>query len=101
MFSCEVAGRTARWEVESLMLQQSVRHDQSGTSVPLRSQHDEEKDFGFVIHILPNSSTTRLFSELRVTAVGELNGVMVKCQGSKMSDIYTATIQVAVGLVGE
>ena len=101
MFSCEVAGRTARWEVNSLMLQRSVRYQQNGTTVPLQTQTSEDKDFGFVIYILSSSSNSRLFSELHVTVVRELNGVVVICSGASAEDHYTDTIQVTVGLVGE
>ena len=101
MFPCVVQGRTARWEVDSFMLQQSIRLEQVGMSVPLRPRTvtDQDKDFGFVIHVLSTSTATMFFSELRVTAVEELNGVMVECVA--LSETYTATIQVAVGLVGE
>ena len=41
----------------------------------------QDDPFGFEIHVLSSSSNTTTFSELRVTAVSQLNGSTVECNG--------------------
>ena len=49
--------------------------------------------YGFEIHVLSSSSASSVISELRVTAVRQLNGVTVECTGP--SGMSTSTIQIA------
>ena len=47
----------------------------------------------FEIHVLSSSSSTRVLSELRVTAIEEFNGSTVRCTGSR-EDSVMSTIQI-------
>ena len=49
--------------------------------------------FGFEIHVLSSSSASSVISELRVTAVRQLNGVTVECEGG--GGRYMSTFQIA------
>ena len=82
VFSCEQAGDTAQWVVTLLSgrrLTGPALASNVGTTLTLR----DDPGFGFEIHVLSESSSTRVFSELRVTAARELNGATVTCQGSR------------------
>jgi hypothetical protein len=50
--------------------------------------------FNFEIHVLSNSSSSMIITELQVTAVRALNGITVECSGPDISAIMS-TIQVA------
>ena len=71
------------------MLQTSVRTSQVESKVTIIN----DPGFHFEIHIVSNSSNSTIISELQVTAVRELNGVTVECDGA--SERYTSTIEVA------
>ena len=91
VFSCEVAGGTAAWDVTLLSgrrLTGSVFPSDVGNPVPL----ENDPGLGFEVHVLSSSSSTRVFSELRVTAARELNGATVRCTG--ICGDFMSTIQV-------
>jgi hypothetical protein len=46
----------------------------------------------FEIHVLSNSSSASITSELQVTAVRELNGVRVECFGPNGTMMYTINV---------
>ena len=88
MFVCQQTGPTLTWRVTfpgGISFERSVLSPQVGTN--LNFENDDE--FGFEIHILSSSS------ELRVTAVRQLNGVTVECRGGSgtyMSNIHIVPI---------
>ena len=86
---CQQAGGAASWTVHPplrMTLFGSVTPSQSGIST---FRNDE---FGFTIHLLSSNDTT-FRSELRVTAVRQLHGTRVLCQGA--SGTFNFTIHVA------
>ena len=92
MFTCQQAGTTSRWTVNlpmDILLQLSASSSQTGTV----SNFINDPGFGFDIHILSSSSSSSVISELRVTAVRQLNGVTVECLGS--SGRFMSTIHIA------
>jgi hypothetical protein len=58
--------------------------------------------FNFELHVVSNrSNNIMVITELQVTAVIELDGVMVVCTGPGDNRTFTSTIQVASESVGE
>ena len=95
VFVCQQSGPTLTWTVDlpggvSNGLTQSVTSSsQAGTVLTFSN----DPGFGFEIHILSSSSTSNVITELRVTAVRELNNVIVECIGGEGTD--RSTIQIA------
>ena len=58
----------------------------------------DDPGFGFEIHVLNSSSSSTVISELRVTAVRQLNGVTVECLAN--SGRFTSTIQLILSVPG-
>ena len=58
----------------------------------------DDPGFGFEIHVLNSSSSSTVISELRVTAVRQLNGVTVECLAN--SRRFTSTIQLILSVPG-
>ena len=96
MFVCNQTGSTSRWTVDKLpggpgafdQISLTVDSSQVGTVFNIT----DDPGFGFEIHILSLSSASSFISEIRVTAVRQLNGVTVECAGGRF---YTSTIQIA------
>ena len=93
MFGCQQPGSTSRWTVDlpggiSNQLSNSASSSLAGRVLTFQN----DPGFGFEIHVLSSSSSSSVISELRVTAVRELNGVTVKCAGS--DGTYRSTIQI-------
>ena len=87
---CQQVGPTLRWTVNlpggsSI---ESVSSSQAGTVLTFTNDPN-----GFEIHVLSSSSANSVITELRVTAVSQLNGVTVKCVGASGS--FMSTIQIA------
>ena len=92
MFTCQHVGSTSRWTVDlpggiRNELVRSASFSQAGSVLDFSSD-----PFGFEVHVLSSSSTSSVISELRVTAVRELNGATVDCAGG--SGLFTSTILV-------
>ena len=66
-----------------------VLPSQAGTVLTFQ----DDTSFGFEIHVLSSSSNTTVLSQLRVTAVRQLNGTIVECEGSNGNQ--RRTIQIA------
>ena len=93
VFSCEQPGDTAVWAVTLLSgrrLTASALSSNVGNPVPL--ENDPGLGLNFEVHVFSSSSSTRVFSELRVTAARELNGATVECGG--FSGNFRSTIQI-------
>ena len=96
VFVCQQTGSTLRWTVGNLpsgtfitdQISLTVDSSQAGSILTF----PDDPGFGFEIHVLSSSSTSSIISELRVTAVRQLNGVTVECAGDRL---YTSTIQIA------
>ena len=90
VFTCQQTGVNSRWEVNlpNRTLSNSVLASLKGTV----SYFIEDPGFGFEIHGFPSSSSSSVISELRVTAVEQLDGVTVECIASEM---FMSTIQIA------
>ena len=93
MFACQQTGATLRWTV---ILNGTYNFSNSAISSLDGgvSNFTGDPGFGFSIHILPSISTciSIINSELRVTAVRQLNGVTVECLG--LSGKFMSTIQI-------
>ena len=91
MFTCQQPGPISVWRINLPMttLTNSASSSEAAGTV---STFVNDPGFGFEIHILSSSSGS-VISELRVTAVRELNGVTVECIGG--SGTFTSTIQIA------
>ena len=93
VFVCQQTGPTLTWRVVlpgQTSIERSVLSSQVGTKLTFQS----DPGFGFEIHIL-SSSSSGIISELRVTAVRQLNGVTVECRGgggTDMSNIQIASV---------
>ena len=92
MFVCQQTGSTSRWTVNLPggiinELSNSASSSQAGTVLTFVND-----PYGFEIHVLSSSSGSSVISELRVTAVRQLNGVTVECAGANGS--YMSTIQI-------
>ena len=96
VFVCQQTGSTSRWTVGNLpgatgvldQISLTIDSSQAGTVLPI----PDKSSFGFEIHVLSSSLASRVISELRVTAVRQLNGVTVECAGDRF---YTSTLQIA------
>ena len=94
IFTCQLPGAITRWRVyivlpQQVTLENTARSSQYGSPVKFTA----DPGFNFEIHVLSNSSTN-ITTELQVTAVRELNGVIVECSGPGTNPI-SSTIQVA------
>ena len=90
VFTCQQPSGTG-WTVvlaPGNLLRSIVSSSDIGTVVVFTN----DPGFGFEIHVLPNSSSS-VISELRVTAVRQLNGVTVECTGN--GGTFMSTIQIA------
>ena len=95
VLSCEQMDSQTRWTVTLLSgieLEKVVMSADVGRIFTF----ENDPGFGFELHVLSRSSATRVFSELRVTAARQLNGVSVECTGFH---IFMSTVHVA--LVGK
>ena len=92
MFVCQQAGSISRWGVypPGISLFRLVSSSQAGTVLTFVND-----PFGFEIHVLSSSSNSSIITELRVTAVRQLNGTTVRCKGDNGSLI--STIQIMSG----
>ena len=100
VFVCQQTGSTLTWTVDlpggvSNGLLLSVTSLQVGTAL----NFSNDPGFGFEIHILSSSSASSIITELHVTAVRQLNNVIVECIGGDRAFTFRSTIQIA--LVGE
>ena len=89
MFTCQQTGVNSRWKVNlpNKTISNSVFASLEGTV----SIFIDDPGFGFEIHGFPSSSSSSVISELRVTAVEQLDGVTVECIASEM---YMSMIQI-------
>ena len=89
MFVCQLTGPILIWRVDlpERNIEQTKLSPQAGTNLTF----ENDDDFGFEIHIL-SSSSAGIMSELRVTAVSQLNGITVEC--ARPSGSFMSTIQV-------
>ena len=93
MFVCQQTGSLTRWTVNlpggsSNDLVNSASSSLAGTVLTFSND-----PYGFEIHVLSSSSSSSVISELRVTAVRQLNGVTVECEGGSGS--YMSTIEIS------
>ena len=93
VFTCQQTGSISRWEVNlpGVVITNSPSSSQAGTILTFR----DDPSFGFEIHVLSSSSASSVISELRVTAVRQLNGVTVECVGNSGS--FMSTIEIVSG----
>ena len=93
MFICQHPGSALVWTVDlpGGTITESVASSQAGTVLTFA----DDPGFGFEIHVLSSSLASSVISELRVTAVRQLNGVTVECAGPIVS--YMSTIQIISG----
>ena len=94
VFVCQQSGSTSRWTVGlpggvSNELVNSASSSQRGMVLTFAN----DPGYGFEIHVLSSSSASSVISELRVTAIRQLNGIMVECTGP--TGMLTSTIQIA------
>ena len=91
IFTCQQAGSLSRWMIylPSIILQSAAQSSQNDGST---LTFDNDPGFHFELHVVSNSSNS-IASELQVTAVSELNGVIVECGG--LSGTFMSAIQVA------
>ena len=94
VFVCQQNGSALTWTVDlpggiSNELSNSASSSQAGTVLTFA----DDPGFGFEILVLSSSSASSVISELRVTAVRQLNGVTLECLG--VSGSYMSTIQIA------
>ena len=92
VFVCQQTSSTLRWTVDlpggvSNELVSSASSSQAGTVLIFSND-----PYGFEIHVLSSSSVSSVISELRVTAVRQLNGATVECAGP--SGTFSSTIDV-------
>ena len=92
VFSCQQAGGIASWGVE-LPLGRTLFSSVSSSQTNRMATFLNDDGFRFTIHILPTTTPNSIHTELHVTAVRQLHGVRVVCQGG--SGIFNSTIQVA------
>ena len=95
IFFCRQSGSNeSRWTVglPGIMLSQSVSSSQAGMIL----NFPDDPGFGFEIHIMASRLVSNFISELRVTAVRELNGVTVECAGGNESFMSTIEL-VSIG----
>ena len=82
MFVCQQPSFTSRWTVDlpggiSNEFSNSASSSQAGRVLSFSN----DPGFEFEIHVLNSSSASSIISELRVTAVRELNGATMECVG--------------------
>ena len=90
IFTCQQIGAT-QWTVD---LQPALFQSAQTTQVGSLITFGVDRGFNFELHIVSFSSGI-LTTELRVTAVRELNGVTVECTGAsgrRMSTIQVASV---------
>ena len=95
VFVCQQTGPTLTWRVDlpgGSSIERSVLSPEVGTVVTFVN----DPGLGFEIHILSPSSAG-IISELRVTAVRQLNGVTVECRGASGSFMSTIAILIMSG----
>ena len=94
VFVCQQSGSTLRWTVD---LPGGVSNEFSNPATSSQAgrvlSFTNDPGFGFEIHVLSSSSASIVISELRVTAVRQLNGATVECAGPSGRDM--STIQIA------
>ena len=93
VFVCQQTASPSIWIVnlnDERWLRIPVAASQHGMVLSLSNESDP--GFGFEIRVL-NASQNIFFTELRVTAVRELDGVTVECQLG--NSVYMSTIRVA------
>ena len=90
MLTCQQASSITRWTVNlpNVTLMNAVSSRSGRVSFFMN-----DPGFGFELHVLPSSSSTDTYYELRVTAVEQLDGVTVECFAS---ETFMSTIQIAV-----
>ena len=90
VFLCNQPAGISRWTVHlpDNPLMKVARHTDAGRALLFANV-----PYGFEIYVLPHSSMTLVSSELRVTADGRLDGVMVECGG--INGTFSSEIQVA------
>ena len=90
VFTCQQAGTASRWTVNlpTITLTSTALSSQSG----IMSIFANDPGFGFEIRLLSSSLSSSVISELRVTAVRQLNGVTVECLGGSGNFMYTIQI---------
>jgi hypothetical protein len=91
IFTCQQSGTIARWTISlpSVTLQNAAQSSEHGPGSLLTFVNDP--GFNFEIHVV-SSNSNNLTTELQVTAVRELNGVTVECDG--LSRRFMSTIVV-------
>ena len=99
IFSCNQTNSLVRWIVDfpsgTVPQTSDARSTQVGSVFPF---HDNDP-FRFEIHVLSNNLNT-LTTELQVTAVNQLNGITVTCEGPDPSSDFTSP-RVQIASVGE
>ena len=95
VFGCQQTGSFIRWTVGNLPrgINTELTRSASSSQVGIVLTFTDDPGFGFEIHVLSSSSSSSVLSELRVTAVRELNGVTVECLGNSGS--FPSTIEIA------
>ena len=86
MFSCEQTGFSS-WTVS---LPSGEQISRTITQQDTEVMFEDDPGFGFMVFLIPSSSV--IHSELHVTAVRELNGIMVDCTGGRGLMLYTIQI---------
>ena len=92
VFTCQQAG-TTQWTISlpgGVSFSSPAQSSQAGVTFNIQNN----LGYMFEIHVLPSSSSSSVISELRVTAVRQLNGVTVECLGS--SGRFMSTVQIAL-----
>ena len=93
VFVCQQTGSTLRWTVDLPGgISNELVNTASSSQAGIVSMFTNDP-YGFEIHVLSSSSSSSVISELHVTAVRQLNGVTVECEGG--IGRYMSTIQIA------
>ena len=99
IFSCNQTSFIVRWIIDfpsgTVPQTRDARSEQVGSVFPFR----DNDPFHFEIHVLSYNSNT-LITELQVTAVNQLNGITVTCEGPDPSSDFTSP-SVQIASVGE
>ena len=91
MFSCQQSIRVSNWIIHLQPGMTLIGSANSGQPERVTTFLNDP-GYGFTIHVLPTSTTTSVHSELHVTAVRELHGVRVECEGLRT---FNSTIQIS------